>query len=66
MQSLTVTCRTCKSLKTRGDICPVCTSGKREQTLLVRKAQPISLAHAHFFHGVTAGVSRARAFGDYR
>lgn len=63
---MTVTCRTCKSKKTAGDICPVCTSGMVRQTMLIRKAQPISLARAHFFHAPAAGVLVSTAKGDRR
>lgn len=65
MQAIIVRCRSCKNPKGRTDICPVCTAGKREQTLTVRKCQPVSLMRAHFFHAsavVTAKVAR----GDYR
>jgi methionyl-tRNA synthetase len=60
-----VTCRNCKAQKTAGDICPVCTAGHRQQTLRVRKNQPIGLANAHFFHA-PAAVNSKIARGDSR
>lgn len=59
-------CRSCKSIKAVGDICPVCAAGLPVQTLRSHKGQPVSLARAHFFHAAAAGVSASIAKGDYR
>jgi len=60
-----VKCRACGTSKASGDICPGCGYGQAQQTMRVRKSQPISIFGKHGFHAA-ASVTRTQAVGRFR
>lgn len=58
-------CRSCKTIKATGDVCPGCGSGMMPATLRVRKGQPYSVFGKHGLHQAAYGVARSTADGHY-